>query len=132
MNYVLVIGRILFALIFLIKAQNHFSGNLIEDAMAMGVPAANFFVPVAGLFALVGGLSVLLGYRAKIGAWLLAVFLFATAFVMHPFWLAEEPFTHMMHGYCFWKNISMLGASLMITYFGSGPLSLDSNKRFRV
>lgn len=125
MNYIFLIGRILFALIFLIKGQDHFSSRMIDEASMMGVPAAVFFVPLAGLLALVGGLSVLLGYQAKIGAWLLVIFLLPTACMMHQYWNATDGFAQMMHHYCFWKNMSMLGASLMIAYFGSGPFSLD-------
>jgi putative oxidoreductase len=36
-----------------------------------GVPLPQVLVPLAGLLSLAGGLSVLLGYRAKLGAWLL-------------------------------------------------------------
>jgi putative oxidoreductase len=28
----------------------------------------------------------------------------------------------------FMKNLSMLGAAILIAYFGAGPLSLDSRK----
>ena len=53
----------------------HFSGQTIAYAASQGVPLPSILVPFSGLLALVGGLSILLGYRAKIGAWLIAVFL---------------------------------------------------------
>jgi len=53
----------------------HFSSQTIAYAASQGVPLASIAVPFSGLLALVGGLSILLGYRAKIGAWLIAVFL---------------------------------------------------------
>jgi putative oxidoreductase len=95
----------------------------------MGVPAASVLVPLSGIIALLGGLSILLGYKAKIGAWLLVIFLVPTAFMMHKFWAAEDGFASMMQHYCFMKNMSLLGASLMIAYFGSGPLSLSKKGR---
>ena len=89
---------------------------------------AQFLVPVGGVIAFLGGLSILLGYKAKIGAWLLIIFLVPTTFMMHKFWLSEDFFSNMMHQYCFFKNASLLGAALMIACVGSGPLSLDKNK----
>lgn len=122
---VLLIGRFLFSLIFIIKGFSHFTYRAIDYATYMGVPAASVLVPLAGIIALVGGLSVLLGYRGRIGAWVLVVFLLVTAFGMHRFWQAPDAHGEIMHHFCFWKNISMVGAALMITYFGTGPYSLD-------
>lgn len=124
-KYLLLLGRVLFSSIFIIKSFEHFSQKMIDHASQLGVIMAPIIVPLAGLIALLGGLSVLLGYKGKWGAWLLIIFLLPTAFAMHKFWQTQDPFSHMMHQYCFWKNISMLGAALMITHFGTGPFSLD-------
>jgi len=45
--------------------------------------------------------------------------------MMHKFWDGANLFSSGMQHYCFWKNISMAGAALMLTHFGSGPFSLD-------
>lgn len=124
-KYVVVLGRVLFSAIFIMQSFAHFSQDMVRHASMMGVPMAPILVPIAGLIALLGGLSILLGYKGKSGAWLLVIFLAPTAFMMHKFWEMNDPFATMMHHYCFWKNISMLGASLMITHFGTGPYSLD-------
>jgi putative oxidoreductase len=124
-SIVFLIGRILFSLIFIIKAFSHFTPQAIQHAEYMGVPAATVLVPLAGLIALVGGLSVILGYRGRIGAWILVAFLVVTAFGMHRFWQEPNGYRMLMNHFCFWKNISMIGAALMITYFGTGPYSLD-------
>lgn len=125
MKLIFLVGRVLFSLIFIIKPLEHFTGQLVVFANSMGVPMANISVPLWGIVGLIGGLSVLLGFRAKIGAWLIVVFLLPLTFYMHPFWSFATFFAETMHGYCFWKNISLIGAALMITYFGSGPMSLD-------
>lgn len=124
-KYVLLLGRVLFSAIFILKSFEHFTPEMIHHAKHMGVPFPGFFVPLAGLIALLGGLSVLLGYKGRWGALLLVIFLLPTAIAMHKFWQAKDPFSLMMHQYCFFKNISMLGAALMIIHFGTGPLSLD-------
>lgn len=126
MKIIVLIGRILFSLVFIVKSFEHFTGEKIQEAVANGVPMPQLLVPLAGVIALVGGLSILFGFKAKLGAWLLVIFLLPVSIYMHQFWTASSSFGEMMHSYCFWKNISMLGASLMITYFGAGPLSFDN------
>ena len=72
---VVVLGRLLFVLIFLMAAPNHFSKQTITFAASQGVPFASLAVPLSGVLALAGGLSIVLGYRAKLGAWLIVAFL---------------------------------------------------------
>ena len=87
---------------------------------------ASIAVPVSGLIALLGGLSILLGYRAKIGAWLIVLFLVGVTPMLHKFWGISDPMVAQMQMVNFMKNVSMLGGALLITQFGSGPWSLDA------
>jgi putative oxidoreductase len=80
---VVLFGRLLFALIFLMAGPNHFSSQTIAYAASQGVPLASIAVPLSGVLAILGGLSILLGYRARIGAWLLALFLIGVTPMMH-------------------------------------------------
>ena len=122
---VVVLGRILFVLIFVMAGPNHFSHQTIAYAASTGVPLASIAVPVSGLMALLGGLSIALGYRARIGAWLIVLFLLPVTPMMHNFWAVTDPMMHQMQMIMFMKNLSMLGGALLITQFGSGPGSLD-------
>jgi putative oxidoreductase len=124
MKYIVLLGRVLFSLIFFIKGLNHFYPNILKFATEMNVPKADILVPLSGGIAIVGALSILLGLKARWGAWLLVIFLVPVTLVMHRFWEFNDNYSAMMHEYCFWKNVSLIGAALMITYFGSGPLSL--------
>ena len=76
----------------------------------------------------VGGLSILLGYRAKIGAWLIVVFLLIVTPLMHNFWGLTHPMMAQVQMIMFLKNVSMLGGALLIAQFGAGPLSLDARR----
>ncbi|NML40537.1 DoxX family protein [Chitinophaga sp. G-6-1-13] len=126
MKIVPLLGRILFALIFVMSGINHVGGAGADYAAASGVPAANIMVRLAGLLALVGGLSVLLGYKAKIGAWLVVIFLVPVTFAMHKFWGIPDPMAAQMQMAMFMKNVALIGAALLIAYFGAGPLSIDN------
>lgn len=121
-------GRVFFSLIFILSGLNHFSKQTIAFAASQGVPLASFAVPLSGVIAVVGGLSILLGYRAKIGAWLIVLFLVPVTFSMHKFWGVTDPMTAQIQMIMFMKNISMLGGALLISQFGAGPLSLDARR----
>jgi putative oxidoreductase len=121
-----LLGRFLFALIFLMSAPMHFSSQTIAYAASQGVPLASIAVPLSGVIALAGGLSILLGYRVKIGAWLIALFLAAVTPMMHNFWAVADPMMHQMQFIMFMKNLSMLGGALFISQVGAGPWSLDA------
>src|SRR5580698_11639075 len=119
-------GRILFAAIFILSGFFHFSPQEIAYAAHVGVPMAGFLVPASGLLALAGALSILLGYRAKIGAWLLVLFLVPVTLAMHNFWAVHDPMMAQIQMAMFMKNVSILGGALLISQFGAGPLSLDA------
>lgn len=128
MNYLVVAGRILYALIFVMAGPGHFAANTIAYGASKGVPLASVAVPLSGIFALAGGLSIALGYRAKWGGWLIVLFLVPVTVMMHNFWAMTDPNMAQIQQIMFMKNLSMLGAALLIAHFGSGPLSLDSRK----
>lgn len=125
MKYVLFLGRVCFSLIFIMTILSHFSSDIVAYAANQGVPFAYFLVPLSGIIATLGGLSVLFGFHAKIGAWLIILFLVPVTLMMHNFWTITDPMENMMQKIMFMKNLSMLGGAMVITYFGSGELSFD-------
>ena len=129
MRILFPIGRILFSLIFIIAAPRHFSTEGIGHAASLGVPFAQILVPLSGIMAIVGGLSVALGYKTRRGAWLLVGFLVPVTWMMHAYWKQSDPATFRVQQAMFAKNLSMLGAALLITQFGAGPLSIDDLKK---
>lgn len=125
-RFVVPIGRVLFATIFVMAVFGHFSQKTIGYAASAGVPLASIAVPVSGVIALLGGLSVALGYKTRVGAWLLVLFLVPVTLMMHAFWNVQDPTMHQMQQVMFMKNLSILGGALLLAYFGAGPLSLDA------
>lgn len=131
MNQLVLFGRILYTAVFLVSVPGHFSESTILHAANQGVPLAGFLVPVSGIVALLGGVSIMLGYRAKEGAWLIVLFLAPVTLMMHRFWDIADPATAALQQIHFMKNLSLLGAALLIAHFGSGPLSLENWTRRR-
>lgn len=122
------IARILFAFVFIVAAPRHFTTEGIQHAASLGVPAARVLVPVSGAMAFLGGVSVALGYRARWGAWLLVAFLVPVTWMMHGFWRLNDPTAIHIQQAMFVKNLSMLGAALLITQFGAGRISIDNRR----
>ena len=129
MRAIPLIGRIFFSLIFLQTAVNNFSRETISYATSQNVPLATVLVTFSGVLAILGGVSIVLGYKARWGAWLIVLFLVPVTLMMHNFWTVKDPMMHQMQTVMFMKNISMLGGALLITWFGSGPLSMDAQKQ---
>ncbi|MBI5274411.1 MAG: DoxX family protein [Chlamydiales bacterium] len=128
MKIIVLLGRIFYSAIFILSSFGHFTSATVQYAASQGVPMAHLLVPISGILALLGGLSILLGYRARYGAWLLVIFLVPVTLMIHNYWVHQDQARVMIEQVMFMKNISMLGAALLIAYFGSGPLSLDKRR----
>ncbi len=116
MNTVLLIGRILFAIMFVSGGLNHLTKS---EAMAgyagfKKVPAAKLSVLVSGVLLLAGGLSVILGVYADLGALVIAILLILMALKMHDFWAQTDAQAKQTEMIGFFKNISMAGGALIM------------------
>jgi putative oxidoreductase len=129
---VVLLGRLFFVLLFLISAPDYFSQAGIGFAASQGVPLASLAVPLSGLLALAGSLSILLGYRARLGAWLIVLFLVPVTFTMHKFWGVTDPTMAQMQMINFMKNVEIIGGALLISQFGAGPWSFDARRSRRL
>jgi putative oxidoreductase len=72
-----------------------------------------------------GGLAVLAGFKTRIAAWLLFLYLIPTTFVFHNFWTMQgmERQDGMVH---FMKNLAIMGGLLLLAASGPGERSVDS------
>lgn len=123
-----IIGRVFLVLIFLMSALGNkipnFSGT-VQYMASEGVPAPALLLVGAILFLVAGGLSILVGFKARIGATLLLIFLALANYWFHDFWTFEDAQAQQMQMISFMKNLALMGAMLMIIAGGSGAGSLD-------
>ncbi|MFF3323897.1 DoxX family protein [Streptomyces sp. NPDC002889] len=121
MDVLVLIGRILFALLFLSSGVAHLvqTKAMAGYAASRGLPAAVPAVLFSGLLLLAGGLSLVLGVWADLGALLLAVFCFPTAVLMHAFWKESDAQMRQIEQTMFLKDIALGGAALMLLAFFS-------------
>jgi putative oxidoreductase len=116
MDVVVLIGRILFAALFVVSAVGHFGQTdaMTGYAQSRGVPLARLAVLAGGVLLALGAVSILLGLWPDLGALLLVAFLVPTAVLMHPFWKETEAQAKMMEQVQFFKDTALAGASLML------------------
>jgi uncharacterized membrane protein YphA (DoxX/SURF4 family) len=116
MDFLILIGRILFAALFLFGAMGHFSQAkaMTGYAQSKGVPMAGPAVYIGGVLLGLGGLSVLLGIWPDLGALLLVLFLVPTAVLMHGFWRESDAQARQTEMTQFFKDLGLAGAALML------------------
>ncbi|NJK61762.1 MAG: DoxX family protein [Synechococcaceae cyanobacterium SM2_3_1] len=97
-----------------------FSG--IQETIAdQGLPFAAFLTVLAIIFELVGAAFVISGFKARIGALLLLLFLIPTTVIFHNLIADPDETTQFL------KNLAIIGGLLMVMVYGPGPLSLESS-----
>jgi putative oxidoreductase len=126
MDWVLLLGRILFGFLFV---NAGFGFHLRQREMAtgyarmMGAPAPELTVPLTGVQLIVGGLMIVLGIWVDLAALLVIAFLIPTNYWMHAFWKMDDPDQKVLNQTHFFKNTALIGGALILFYlyqqFGS-------------
>jgi uncharacterized membrane protein YphA (DoxX/SURF4 family) len=133
MSALYVIGRILFALLFVVSGINkfldlqgatqaittHFAvpaqllGYATQVETFTGMPIAQLIAILGGVLEVVGGLAIATNFAARTFAVLLAIFLAVTLFHFHDFWNATAP-DRTAGLFEALKDLALIGALLMI------------------
>ncbi|MBE9076826.1 DoxX family protein [Romeria aff. gracilis LEGE 07310] len=120
MQYIPLAARIFLSILFLKTSIGHlidFPG-FQQDIADAGLPLAPLLAVGTIVFQLLGGLSLLIGFKTRIGATLLILFLIpASIFFHNPF--DPSQLTNFL------KNLALIGGLLMVIYAGAGALSVD-------
>ena len=114
----LIVGRVLFALLFISSGVSHITKNAAMTSYAQykKIPMAKIAVYISGVMLVLGGVYIALGFYADLGALLIFLFLVPTAFLMHPYWKETDAMTKMNEMIAFNKDIALAGAALAFFY----------------
>ena len=126
MNAVLLVGRILFAFIFITSGIAHFAklDAMTGYAKYKKLPAAKFGVLISGLFFLLGGIYVAVGLWVDLGALLLAITLILAAVIFHNYWKETDATAKQNEMIAFNKDLALAGAALILfALIASGNLT---------
>jgi putative oxidoreductase len=99
-----------------------------EQMAGRGMFWIPFFLWSAAAVELGGGLSLFLGYKARLGALLLFLFLIPVTLTFHNWWTypPEEQKVQMLF---FLHNLTLLGGLVLVMTVGPGPLSFGLKGR---
>lgn len=116
MEYVVLVGRILFGAIFVVGALGHLTktDDMAAYAAAKGIPFPKLAVLGSGVWQLAGALMVMVGAWPDLGALMIAAFVLPTAVLMHPFWKESDPAARSAESLHFHKDVSLGGAALAL------------------
>jgi putative oxidoreductase len=120
---VFLLARLLFGGVLAFMGLNHFMDieGMAGYAEMKGLPAPTFSVVASGAMLVLGGLAIITGAFVVLGAGAIAVFLLASAVVMHDFWTVEDEQQQQTEMTQFLKNVSLAGAALAFLGLASLP-----------
>ncbi|MFG0285088.1 MAG: DoxX family protein [Phycisphaerales bacterium JB039] len=123
-----VLGRVLLSSVFLITAVASKIPRFASTAESMAaeqIPSPRLMLVGAIAFLIAGSMSLILGFKARIGALLLLVFLVLATYFYHDFW-AFQGAERELHLVQFLANVSLAGGLLLVIAGGAGPASVDA------
>ncbi|HEY4516238.1 MAG TPA: DoxX family protein [Candidatus Paceibacterota bacterium] len=115
MEFLFLIGRVLFGALFVYNGWSHLAHNTSTSlyAQSKDVPMPRITVFVTGIAIIAGGLGIILGIYVKLSVFLLAFFLLGTLVKVHTFWKHSDMSSKAQERNEFLKNAALLGALLM-------------------
>lgn len=120
----ILIARIFVAVLFLIAAYNKFKGlgGTTGYMTKLGVPAPSIMAPVVAAFELVAGLLLLVGFKTRLVALAIGVFVIIAALLAHTNFADGNQLNHFL------KNFAIVGGCLALFVTGGGAYSVDAKR----
>jgi putative oxidoreductase len=119
-------GRVFMSLIFIVSGFSKVVGYnaAVEYAKSHGMPLPTGAISAAIFIEFIGGTMILLGFRTRLAAIVIALFLVPTTLIFHNFWAytGVEAQNLMFH---FLKNLAIAGGLLMLAGYPHQPFSID-------
>ncbi len=125
-NTLALVGRILVALIFVISGFGKIGGyaGVAGYIGSKGLPMPQVLAALTIVLELGGGILLIIGWKTRWIALLFFLWLIPTTLIFHAFWGLEPQAAQQMQIH-FMKNVSIMGAMLLLMAFGPGAWSVD-------
>ena len=116
-----ILGRVMFTLIFFASGVTHFTDmQSYVDLMHPAIPWRPFWVSISGVVELAGATMILANRYARLGSWLIAIFLVPVTVTVHGVLMMTAPDETMQRIQLsfFLKGVTMAGAALVFSQVG--------------
>lgn len=129
-NPLTLIGRLLFALLFLPAGISKIVGfaGTVGYIGSKGLPMPALGAVIAIIVEVGGSLALISGFGTRFAALALAAFTLVATFFFHNFWGVPVD-QAMMQQLMFYKNIAVVGGLLLLAAHGAGAWSLDARRQ---
>jgi len=123
-SLVILVSRVLLSILFILAGF----GKLTDIAGtagwfgSIGLPMPTVTTVIVGLIELLGGLAVLVGFKTRIAAVVLAVFILGATAVAH------LDFSQAGNALMLQKNLGLTGGFLLLAVLGAGAWSIDAKR----
>lgn len=124
MAFVMLVGRIVFALFFLDNGVNNLRTRpaMAKRLAAPTMPALirrypDLFNIASSLLLVAGSVMLAVGAWADVGALFLVAFLVPTTLTSHPYWTFTDPAQRRQQRMSFLRNVTFLGGCLFLFGF---------------
>jgi uncharacterized membrane protein YphA (DoxX/SURF4 family) len=126
---IILVGRILFVALFAFSARGHIVNHARFVTTAKGrLPVPYVAGWPTGIWLLLADLLMALGIWADIAALMMAAFLVPTTLLFHRFWTFSDPVQRRTQEGSFYRNVSLLGATLalfaLFSVVGAGQFAI--------
>jgi putative oxidoreductase len=126
-NLLDLIGRILISAIFIYEGADSIlymdktRATMIEYGLTW---KTDFLLYASIIFLVMGALMLLIGYRIRLGVWLLLIYWIPLTFIVYSFW-NDPAETRRLNAILFMKNIAIAGGLIMIAVHGGGKYAVQ-------
>jgi putative oxidoreductase len=123
-RYLPLLGRVLIGAPFILSGLGKLAAHdaTVGYIGSAGLPLTQVGWLIAIVVELGGGALLIAGYRVRVVALAVALFVLATAIFFHRNFADQNQMIHFL------KNIMLVGGLLQIVYFGAGPMSMDASR----
>ena len=128
-SLLLFIARLCIATLFVSAGVNKFISyeGTYQYMAAHGFTMIPLFLIGSALLEILAGIALIIGYRTRIAATLLILFLLPATIIFHSFWLVEPAERHMAMLF-FFNNLAVIGGLLYMVCSGAGGWSFDRKR----
>lgn len=118
-------GRVLLSILFIVAGFGKLTSISGTAGFfgSIGLPVPMVTAVLVGLVELLGGLAILVGFKTRIAAVVVALFVLAATAIAH------LDFSQAGNALMFQKNLAITGGLLLLAVLGAGPLSIDGRRR---